>query len=309
MGLFHKHRNSTSPQKSAAIPRVLSKRGYNSELRSQVEEVLLSSDFGWELSTILLDLLEKELRSETGEITTDLIQQKLFPIVSNLWGERPEITIHKGRLSVILMIGNNGAGKTTTILKLAYYLKNLGIQKITLAGGDTFRAGAKEQLAVHAKAIGTRFIDGGEKATPAAVLYSALESAKAHCDDVLIVDTAGRLGKKVNLMDELAKMKRILAQKLPPEEGDLTKLLVLDAGVGQSALTEFDQFDKAMGIDGVVLSKADGRGRGGILVALAQQRKASCFFVGTGENKEDLEPFDKELFTKKLLSSLLDGNT
>lgn len=199
--------------------------------------------------------------------------------------------------SVILMVGVNGVGKTTTIGKLAGKLTSEG-KKVLLCAGDTFRAAAAEQLNIWANRSGADFVRHEEGSDPAAVVYDAINAAKARGTDVVIVDTAGRLHNKQNLMNELAKMRRVIDRELP--DADVETLMVLDATTGQNGLIQAKQFLETSGLTGIVLTKLDGTAKGGIVYAIANELKLPVKYVGVGEGTDDLIPFDAKTFTEAL---------
>ena len=199
--------------------------------------------------------------------------------------------------SVILMVGVNGVGKTTTIGKLAHQFREQG-KKVMLVAGDTFRAAAAEQLGIWAERSGAELVRHEEGSDPAAVVFDGISAAKARGCDVVIIDTAGRLHNKANLMNELAKMRRIIDRELP--EADVETLMVLDATTGQNGLIQARQFLETAGITGIVLTKLDGTAKGGIVFAIANDLKLPVKFVGVGEGMDDLIPFDAETFVTAL---------
>lgn len=199
--------------------------------------------------------------------------------------------------SVILMVGVNGVGKTTTIGKLAGKLTSEG-KKVLLCAGDTFRAAAAEQLNIWANRSGADFVRHEEGSDPAAVVYDAINAAKARGTDVVIIDTAGRLHNKQNLMNELAKIRRVIDRELP--DADVETLMVLDATTGQNGLIQAKQFLETSGLTGIVLTKLDGTAKGGIVYAIANELKLPVKYVGVGEGADDLIPFDAKTFTEAL---------
>ena len=201
------------------------------------------------------------------------------------------------RPSVILMVGVNGVGKTTTIGKLASQLKGEG-KKVLLCAGDTFRAAAAEQLDIWAQRAGTEIVKHAEGSDPGAVVYDAICAAKARGSDVIIIDTAGRLHNKQNLMNELSKIRRIITRELP--EADVETLMVLDATTGQNGLIQARQFLETSGLTGIVLTKLDGTAKGGIVFAIANELKLPVKYVGVGEGIDDLIPFDPNSFVEAL---------
>ena len=202
--------------------------------------------------------------------------------------------------SVILMVGVNGVGKTTTICKLAHQLKQQG-KKVLLVAGDTFRAAAAEQLEIWAQRSGSELVRHDEGSDPASVVYDGICAAKARGADVIIIDTAGRLHNKANLMNELAKIRRIIDRELP--EADVETLMVLDATTGQNGLIQAKQFLETSGLTGIVLTKLDGTAKGGIVFAIANELKLPVKYVGVGEGMDDLIPFEAENFVTALFKA------
>lgn len=263
----------------------------------ELEEALIASDVGTQTTELVLaDLMERFKRNELSspDQVRERLKQVLFEIVS-----RGSVSLSlTGTLSVILIVGVNGTGKTTTIGKLAHRLQKKG-KKVMLAAADTFRAAAAEQLVVWGDRNNIPVIKHKEGADPGAVVFDALAAAKARGMEVLIVDTAGRLHTKSNLMEELKKVQRILARELPgaPQE----TLFVLDATTGQNALAQAKTFHQAIGITGIVLTKLDGTPKGGIVFAINKELGLPVKFVGIGEGIEDLKDFDPREFVEALL--------
>ena len=199
---------------------------------------------------------------------------------------------------VIMVVGVNGVGKTTTIGKLANYYKNMG-KNVLLVAGDTFRAAAAEQLTEWAKRVNVKIIKNNEGSDPASVVFDGITSAKAKGNDVVIIDTAGRLHNKVNLMEELKKISKIVSTKW--EDVCYKKFLVLDATTGQNALSQVEYFDEAIDIDGLVLTKLDGTAKGGVVLAISKEYNVPVTFIGTGEGVDDIEPFNAEEFIKAII--------
>jgi fused signal recognition particle receptor len=245
---------------------------------------------------VLKDLKERFKRQELSspEQVKDRLKQILFEILS---GRSSQLSIATSP-AVILVVGVNGTGKTTSIGKLAHRLQGEG-KKVMLAAGDTFRAAASEQLSIWGERAGIPVIKHREGADPGAVVFDAVTAAKAREIDVLIVDTAGRLHTKSNLMEELKKVKRILSRELPgaPQE----TLLVLDGSTGQNALVQAKMFNEAVGVSGIVLTKLDGTSKGGIVFAINKELAIPVKFVGIGEARDDLRSFDPKEFVDALL--------
>jgi fused signal recognition particle receptor len=263
----------------------------------ELEEALIASDIGVETSSFVLkDLKERFKRNELSSPAQvkDRLRQILFEILS---ARSPVFSLTVSP-SVVLVVGVNGTGKTTTIGKLANRLQAEG-KKVMLAAGDTFRAAASEQLSIWGERAGIPVIKHKEGADPSAVVFDAVSAAKARAVDVLIVDTAGRLHTKSNLMEELKKVRRILSRELPgaPHE----TLLVLDGNTGQNALAQAKIFHETVGVTGIVLTKLDGTSKGGIVFAIYKELSIPVKFVGIGEAIEDLRSFDPREFVDALL--------
>ena len=260
----------------------------------ELEEILITSDIGMETTMKVVETLRSEVKAN-NMTKPGVIKIRLGKIIAD--------TINKGeaqKLSdesplVILMIGINGGGKTTSIGKLAYKLKKEG-RTVMLAAADTFRAAASEQLEIWGDRVGVNVIRHAEGADPSAVIYDAIQSAKAKNMDVLICDTAGRLQNKKNLMDELAKMNKVIGREWP--EAAREDLLGLDATTGKNAVSQVEEFGEAADITGIVLTKLDGTAKGGIVLTIADEFDMPVKFVGLGEGIEDLEEFDPEDFAK-----------
>ncbi len=263
----------------------------------ELEEALIASDVGVETASLVLkDLKERFKRNELSSPTQvkDRLRQLLLEILSV---RSPEFSLTASP-SAVLVVGVNGTGKTTTIGKLAKRLQSEG-KKVMLAAGDTFRAAASEQLSIWGERAGIPVIKHKEGADPSAVVFDAVSAAKARATDVLIVDTAGRLHTKSNLMEELKKVRRILSRELPgaPHE----TLLVLDGSTGQNALVQAKMFHETVGVTGIVLTKLDGTSKGGIVFAIYKELRIPVKFVGIGEAIEDLRSFDPKEFVDALL--------
>ncbi len=265
------------------------------ELFEELEELLVMGDVGVETSTYITDQLRKKIK-EKGITDPSLIMDELKAIVAELLEGDDSLHIST-KPSVILVIGVNGVGKTTTIGKLASQLKAQG-KSVILGAADTFRAAAIEQLEVWAQRAGVPVIKHGEGADPAAVVFDTIQAAKARGCDVVICDTAGRLHNKKNLMDELAKISRIIDRELP--DCDRETLLVLDAATGQNAVNQAREFQNAAQITGIVLTKLDGTPKGGVVLPIKKDLGLSVKFIGVGEQIDDLQPFDAQAFTDAL---------
>jgi fused signal recognition particle receptor len=263
----------------------------------ELEEALIASDVGMKTASLVLtDLKERSKRNELSSPVQ--VRERLKQVLFEILAERPASLSLTGALSVILVVGVNGTGKTTTIGKLAHRLKGEG-KKVMLAAADTFRAAAAEQLMIWGERNGVPVIKHKEGADPGAVAFDALAAAKARGMNVLIVDTAGRLHTKSNLMEELKKVQRIIARELPgaPHE----TLFVLDATTGQNAFAQAKTFHQEIGVTGIVLTKLDGTPKGGIVFAINKELGLPVKFIGIGEGIEDLKDFDPREFVEALL--------
>ena len=280
---------------------LLGKKEIDHNIIEELETCLLTADVGVETTQALIDNLTKHLARKQLRDTTAVLQVLKQQMIDLLAGvEQPLLIDGQCKPFVILMVGVNGSGKTTTIGKLANQLKNAG-KKVMLAAGDTFRAAAIEQLQVWGERNQIPVIAQRIGSDSASVVFDALSAARARDVDVLIADTAGRLHTQSNLMEELKKVKRVLQKidaKAPQEI-----LLVLDAGIGQNALQQAKQFQQAVDISGIVLTKLDGTAKGGIIFAIAKQLNLPIRFVGVGESIEDLQPFEAQVFVDALFAS------
>ena len=268
------------------------------EFFEQLEEVLIMADVGVETS---LDIVA-ELRARVKEKTLkdpDEIKAQLRDILVEILSAMPFALELDKKPAIILIIGVNGVGKTTTIGKLAAQFKQQG-KKVVLAAGDTFRAAATAQLDIWAGRAGVDIIKQGEGADPASVLFDAISAAKARNADIIICDTAGRLHNKQNLMNELAKMSKIIDRELPGSSRET--LLVIDATTGQNGISQATEFSQTAGITGIVLTKLDGTAKGGIVIAICKMLSVPVKFLGVGEQADDLLPFDPEAFVDGLIT-------
>jgi fused signal recognition particle receptor len=261
------------------------------EAWERLEEALIAADVGVPTTAELVRRLEA--RTELGELSEALAEE-----AAALLGEPGRLGID-GRPSVILVVGVNGTGKTTTIGKLASRLREHG-HEVILAAADTFRAAAEEQLEIWAKRAGADFVGSERGGDPAAVAYDAIEAAAARGRDVVIVDTAGRLHTQTNLMEELAKVRRVIQRRLPgaPHE----TLLIIDATTGQNGLQQARLFGESVDVSGVALTKLDGSAKGGVALAIAHELGLPVKLVGVGEGIEDLRPFDPDDYARALLA-------
>lgn len=272
------------------------------EVLETVEEILLAGDVGSATTGLLIANIKKRIRDEkyaSTEELTGLLHDEIARILHvNGNRETDRIALPASpRPFVIMVVGVNGVGKTTTIGKLAFRFRRAG-HRVVLGGADTFRAAANEQLEIWAQRAGVELIRQAHGADPASVAFDTLSSAVAKKADVVIIDTAGRLHTKVNLMEELKKIRRVLDKKLSgaPHE----TLLVLDANTGQNALQQARQFVDAANVTGIVLTKLDGTAKGGIVLAVSHELKIPVKYIGVGEQMDDLQPFDRKAFVDAL---------
>jgi len=282
-------------------------RSIDEDFFEELEEVLITADVGVMTVMELIDELKMEVKRQNVKDPTevrDVISEKLVEMYYD--GDTEEvddINLENDGLSVILVVGVNGVGKTTSIGKLAHQLKQEGKQ-VMLAAGDTFRAGAIEQLEVWGERTGVEVIKQSEGSDPAAVIFDGIKAAKARKADVLICDTAGRLQNKVNLMNELAKVNRVIEREVPGAPHEV--LLVLDATTGQNALSQAKTFSESTNVSGIVLTKLDGTAKGGIVLAIRHELNIPVKFVGLGEQIEDLQKFDASAFVYGLFADIID---
>ncbi len=274
------------------------RRALNAEQLEELEEVLVTADFGVATTQLLVAQLEKRFAGQAvaSKEVFAALQEEICHLLQSVVAapSAPEVPPE-----VLMVVGVNGVGKTTSIGKLARHFVQQG-RKVLLAAGDTFRAAAAEQLAVWAERSGAGIVRHEEGGDPAAVAFDAIQAAQARKVDLLMVDTAGRLHTKANLMEELKKVRRVLDRAV--SGAPHCTLLVVDATTGQNALVQARLFHEAVGIDGIVLTKLDGTARGGIVVAIAAELKIPVCYVGVGEGAEDLRPFDAEAFAGALFN-------
>lgn len=281
---------------SSALSSMLSRKAIDDETWEDLEEALVRCDVGIDLAQRILEDLEARAKAEGVKNPEGIITLLKAELEGLLAGEDRSLALNDGSLTTWLMVGVNGVGKTTTIAKLAK--KNVDAGKtVVLAAGDTFRAAAAEQLQIWGERTGADVIRGQEGADPASVVYDATDAARARQADLLIVDTAGRLHTKVNLMEELKKVRRVIEKA----GGGLTEiLLVIDATTGQNGLSQARQFSEAVEVTGIVLTKLDGSARGGIVVAVERELGIPVKLVGLGEGASDLMEFEPGYFVDAL---------
>lgn len=282
-------------------------RKVDEDFFEELEEVLIMADVGIKTVMELIDELKMEVKRQNIKDTAkikEVISNKLVDIYYGDDGETIEtLNLRNDELSVILVVGVNGVGKTTSIGKLAHQLRQKG-KHVILAAGDTFRAGAIEQLDIWGERAGVDVIKQRAGSDPAAVIFDGIQAAKSRQADVLICDTAGRLQNKVNLMNELAKVKRVIEREIPGAPHEV--LLVLDATTGQNALNQAKIFSEATDVSGIVLTKLDGTAKGGIVLAIRNELNIPVKYVGLGEQINDLQTFDPHAFVYGLFADLLE---
>ena len=297
MGLFAKLREGLTKTRDSLMGRVdtlvKETRKIDEDFYEELEDILLMSDCGMKATTAMMDELRRRV-SENKVKDADTAKQMLKDImIEQMDIPRPPLRWPM----VMLVVCVNGAGKTTTIGKLALRFQNIG-RRIILCAADTFRAAAADQLTVWAERARVPIVKHAEGADPAAVVYDGIQSAKAQGADLLIVDTAGRLHNKKNLMDELNKMRRVIDREFP--EADVRCMLVLDATTGQNGLAQARAFKEVCEIGGIILTKLDGTAKGGIALAIRQELEVPVWYIGVGEGIDDLQPFNAKDFVEAL---------
>jgi fused signal recognition particle receptor len=280
---------------------VYAKNKIDDDFLEQLEEILLSSDVGVQTTELLIENIKIRVKEDKYEYSHELnalLKDELKKVFIGINEQKTEVFKTDNKPHVLMIVGVNGVGKTTSIGKLAYNYKNEG-NSVMIAAADTFRAAANEQLEAWAKRSGAEIVQLQQGSDPSAVVYNAINSAITKKYDVVIIDTAGRLHTKVNLMEELKKIKRVV-QKILPEAPHET-LLVIDATTGQNGLNQAKEFSKYIGLTGLILTKLDGTAKGGIVFRISNELKIPVKFIGVGEQLNDLQIFDKENFVKALL--------
>ncbi|MCG1020621.1 signal recognition particle-docking protein FtsY [Sutcliffiella horikoshii] len=281
-------------------------RKVDEDFFEELEEILIGADVGVNTVMELIDELRMEVKRRNIQDPLEVqsvISEKLVEIYESGEEISPSINFQQDGLTVVLVVGVNGVGKTTSIGKIAKKLKQDG-KSVLLAAGDTFRAGAIEQLEVWGDRVGVDVIKQSAGSDPAAVMYDALQAAKARKVDVLLCDTAGRLQNKVNLMKELEKVKRVIEREVPGAPHEV--LLVLDATTGQNALSQAKIFSEATNVTGIVLTKLDGTAKGGIVLAIRNEMRIPVKFVGLGEKADDLQEFNAEQYVYGLFADMME---
>ena len=298
MGIFGKlfgALKKTKDNLSSKLRVLFSKNKLGDEFYEELEEILISADVSYATSQEIVSRIKKQAMDEKlkdENYVVELLRKAMVDILEESEVEPPAYPC------VIMLVGVNGVGKTTTVGKLAHYFLSQG-KTVTVAAADTFRAAASEQLSIWADRAKVRIVKHEEGSDPSAVIYDAVSSAKAKKTDVVIVDTAGRLHVKDNLMNGLRKMDRVVTREYP--EADFLKLLVLDATTGQNAVNQARVFDEAVELDGLVLTKLDGTAKGGFVFSLASELSLPVIFAGVGEKMDDLEFFDSRSFVEAIL--------
>jgi len=300
MGFFDKLKSGLQKTKEAVFGQVNEVikvfRKVDEELLEELEEIMIASDMGVATTEKIIDELRDRIKTERIKSADD-VKVALGEILRELVGEGEPLNLET-KPSVILVIGVNGVGKTTSIGKIAYNLKKNG-KHVVVAAADTFRAAAIDQLAVWCDRAGVELVRQSEGSDPASVVYDAIAATNSRKADVLIIDTAGRLHNKSNLMDELAKINRIIARELPNAARET--LLVLDSTTGQNAVMQAKKFKEAADITGLILTKLDGTAKGGAVFSIKDEINIPVKFIGVGEKIDDMDPFDAKMFVDALL--------
>ena len=299
MGFFDKLKSGLNKTKNAIVGKidniVKSFRKVDEDLFEELEEALISADIGVYVTEEILDRL-RDIVKDKNIKESEQVKDELFAILSEMVGDHEPLNLST-KPAVILVIGVNGVGKTTSVGKISAELKSQG-KKVVVAAADTFRAAAAEQLTVWCDRAGVDIVKQAAGADPASVVFDAIGAVKSRGADVLIIDTAGRLHNKKNLMDELAKIDRVIARELPDAAKET--LLVLDATTGQNAVLQAKEFKEASKITGLVLTKLDGTAKGGIVLSIKQELGIPVKFIGVGEKIDDMKPFNGSEFASAL---------
>lgn len=300
-GFFKKLKSGLSKTSDGLVKKIdraiLGKKQIDDDLVEALEEILITSDIGVKTTYDLLEMVEEKVRrKELGdaEALREALKEEMLNILKA--GEA-ELQFREEGPTVIMVVGVNGVGKTTTIGKLASKYKGEG-KKVLLAAGDTFRAAAIEQIKIWGERSAIPVISHADGADPAAVAFDAMEAAKARDVDVLIVDTAGRLHTKINLMEELKKVKRVMARVIPDAPHEV--ILVLDAGTGQNAIAQAKLFHESVGVTGLIVTKLDGTPKGGVVFGIADEMKLPIRYIGVGEGMDDLREFNAKDFVEAI---------
>lgn len=286
---------------------LVGKSRVDQDVLDELEEILITADVGVETTLKIIERIEVRVSKdrvinseELNQILRDEIIALLEENAANFEGQLKVDKPEEGNPYVLMVVGVNGVGKTTTIGKLAYQMKQAGL-KVVLGASDTFRAAAVDQLIIWSERVGVPIVQQGMGADPASVAFDALQSAKAQGADVVIIDTAGRLHNKINLMQELSKIKRVMDKVVPNAPHEI--LLVLDGSTGQNAYEQAKQFAQATDINALAVTKLDGTAKGGVVIGISDQMKIPVKYIGVGEKMEDLQLFDRKAFVESLFQT------
>ena len=297
VGFFKKIKNALKKTKesiSNKIDQIFGKGELNDEFFEDLEDILISSDLGVETSSDIIENMRVKIKKDKLK-TAEEVKEALREVIAEMLDIESEPVSYP---KVSIIVGVNGVGKTTTIGKLANYYKSLG-KKVVVVAGDTFRAAASDQLTEWAKRVDVKIIKQTEGADSASVVFDGISFAKSKGFDVVLVDTAGRLHNKVNLMEELSKVNRVATKNW--EDADFERLIVIDATTGQNAVNQVREFNEAVDLDGIILTKLDGSAKGGIVVSICNEFDIPVKFVGVGEQMDDLVPFDAKEFVEGII--------
>lgn len=302
-GFFEKLKEGLSKTRQGFVEKIdrlfLGKKTIDQDLLDELEGLLYEADFGVKTSGQLIEGVQQGLKRgelQEPEKVRDFIKQKILQILKS--GEKPlSIDLSKTKPYVVMVVGVNGCGKTTTIGKIAHHY-SAQKKKVLIGAADTFRAAAVEQLQIWANRTGADLIKQSKGSDPSAVAFDSIKAAKARDIDLVFIDTAGRLHTKVNLMEELKKVRRIVSRECPGAPHEV--LLVLDATTGQNAISQAKLFNDAVGVTGIALTKLDGTAKGGIIVGITEELKIPIRFIGVGEGMDDLKEFSAEEFVQAL---------
>ena len=283
---------------------IVGKSKVDDEVLDNLEEVLISSDVGVETTLKIIEQIEARVKKDkvlgTDELQLILKEEIAKLLEDKVGNQNPNSSFQEGKEPyVIMVVGVNGVGKTTTIGKLAHQFKTAG-KKVVLGASDTFRAAAVDQLIIWSERVGVPIVQQGMGADPASVAFDTLQSAKAQNADVVIIATAGRLHNKVNLMNELSKIKKVMEQVIPNAPHEI--LLVIDGSTGQNAFEQAKQFSQATAINALAVTKLDGTAKGGVIIGISDQMNIPVKYIGVGEQMDDLQLFDKQSFVDSLFS-------
>lgn len=302
-GLFSRLKDGLAKTRQGLIGKVeeiiTGRKRIDEELYEELEEALIQADVGVDTSLQLVEALHSQVQERKIDDPT-LLREVIKELIEEILDdEQAGVNLQLGTLTVIMVVGVNGVGKTTTIGKLAHKFKAQG-KRVLLAAGDTFRAAAIDQLEIWGNRVGAEVIKHQEGSDPAAVAYDAVQAARSRKVDILIVDTAGRLHNKANLMEELRKVTRVIGRDLPGAPHEV--LLVLDATTGQNALSQAKLFGEVAGVTGIVLTKLDGTARGGVVIGIKNELRLPVKYIGIGESMEDLREFEPRDFAQALFA-------